>query len=134
VKITDAALTEAAGCRRYISDRFLPDKASTDRRRPANCASRPPCCAGAARDGAAARRAHPRRRGRRAGAGLREAAQLKEQTDKIQETFVEAKNAWLSDKGIADATVDADEIATSELLERRPVQRMLQEEADKCLS
>ena len=39
------------------------------------------------------------------------AAQLKEQTDKIQQTFVEAKNAWLADKGIADATVDADDIA-----------------------
>ena len=62
------------------------------------------------------------------------AAQLKEQTDKIQTTFVTAKDAWLADKGIADATVDDDDIA--ELVSKWtgiPVQRMLQEEADKLL-
>ena len=62
------------------------------------------------------------------------AAQLKEQTDKIQQTFVEAKNAWLSDKGIADATVDVDEIAAIvSSTTGIPVQRMLAEEADKLL-
>ena len=62
------------------------------------------------------------------------AAQLKEQSDKIQKTFVTAKDAWLADKGIADATVDADDIAA--LVSKWtgiPVQRMLQEEADKLL-
>ena len=63
------------------------------------------------------------------------AAQLKDQSDKIQATFVTAKDAWLADKGIADATVDADDIA--ELVSKWtgiPVQRMLQEEADKLLA
>ena len=63
------------------------------------------------------------------------AAELKAQADKIQETFVTAKDAWLADKGIADATVDADDIA--ELVSKWtgiPVQRMLQEEADKLLA
>jgi ATP-dependent Clp protease ATP-binding subunit ClpC len=62
------------------------------------------------------------------------AAKLKDQSDKIQETFVTAKDAWLADKGIADATVDADDIAA--LVSKWtgiPVQRMLQEEADKLL-
>ncbi|HUK76361.1 MAG TPA: AAA family ATPase, partial [Thermoleophilia bacterium] len=62
------------------------------------------------------------------------AAQLKEQTDKIQQTFVEAKNAWLADKGIADATVDVDDIAAIvSSTTGIPVQRMLAEEADKLL-
>jgi len=63
------------------------------------------------------------------------AAQLKDQSVKIQATFVTAKDAWLADKGIADATVDADDIAA--LVSKWtgiPVQRMLQEEADKLLA
>jgi ATP-dependent Clp protease ATP-binding subunit ClpA len=63
------------------------------------------------------------------------AAQLRDQADKIQRTFVQAKDAWLADKGIADATVDADDIA--EIVSKWtgiPVQRMKQAEADKLLS
>ncbi|HEY5388310.1 MAG TPA: AAA family ATPase, partial [Thermoleophilia bacterium] len=63
------------------------------------------------------------------------AAELKDQSDKIQQTFVTAKDAWLADKGIADATVDADDIAA--LVSKWtgiPVQRMLQEDADKLLA
>jgi ATP-dependent Clp protease ATP-binding subunit ClpC len=63
------------------------------------------------------------------------AAQLKDQSVKIQATFLTAKEAWLADKGIADATVDADDIAA--LVSKWtgiPVQRMLQEEADKLLA
>jgi ATP-dependent Clp protease ATP-binding subunit ClpC len=63
------------------------------------------------------------------------AAQLKDQSVKIQATFVTAKDAWLAEKGIADATVDADDIAA--LVSKWtgiPVQRMLQEEADKLLA
>ena len=62
------------------------------------------------------------------------AAQIKEQSDKIQATFVQAKNAWLADKGIADATVDADDVA--EVVSKWtgiPVQRMVQEQADRLL-
>jgi ATP-dependent Clp protease ATP-binding subunit ClpC len=62
------------------------------------------------------------------------AAELRDQADDIQKTFVVAKDAWLADKGIADATVDADDIAA--LVSKWtgiPVQRMLQAEADKLL-
>ena len=92
------------------SCRTRPSTCST--RRPASCASRRPCCRRTCarwscslqeltREGAAAVQAQDYER----------AAQLKEQTDKIQKTFVKAKDAWLADKGIADATVDADDIA-----------------------
>ncbi len=63
------------------------------------------------------------------------AAQLRDQTDKIQKTFLTAKDAWLADKGIADATVDGDDIAgIVSKWTGIPVQRMLQEEADKLLA
>ena len=137
VKITDAALAEAAQLSdRYISDRFLPDKAidlldeAASKLRieatmlPPDLREMELRLEELSREGAAAVQAQDYER----------AAQFKEQTDKIQETFVEAKNAWLADKGIADATVDADEIA--EIVSTWtgiPVQRMLQEEADKLL-
>ena len=62
------------------------------------------------------------------------AAQLKEQTDKIQKTFVTAKEAWLADKGIAEATIDGDDIAgIVSAWTGIPVQRMKEEEAEKLL-
>ena len=137
VKITDAALVEAARLAdRYINDRFLPDKAidlldeAASKLRiettmlPPELREMELRLGELTREGAAAVQAQDYER----------AAQLKEQTDKIQETFVEAKNAWLADKGIADATVDADEIAAIvSSWTGIPVQRMLQEEADKLL-
>ena len=137
VKITDAALVEAARLAdRYINDRFLPDKAidlldeAASKLRIESTMLPPELremelrLGELTREGAAAVQAQDYER----------AAQLKEQTDKIQETFVEAKNAWLADKGIADATVDADEIAAIvSSWTGIPVQRMLQEEADKLL-
>jgi len=138
VKITDAAVREAAHLAdRYISDRFLPDKAidlldEAASKLRIEATMLPPDLRDMelklqelAREGAAAVQSQEYER----------AAQLKEQTDKIQETFVEAKDAWLADKGIADATVDADDIAA--VVSRWtgiPVQRMLQEEADKLLA
>ncbi len=137
VSITDAALAEAARLSdRYISDRFLPDKAidlldeAASKLRiestmlPPDLREMELRMNDLSREGAAAVQSQD----------YEKAAQLKEQTDKIQETFVEAKNAWLADKGIADATVDADDIA--EIVSSTtgiPVQRMLQEEADKLL-
>ena len=137
VSITDAALAEAARLSdRYISDRFLPDKAidlldEAASKLRIESTMLPPDLRGMelrmnelSREGAAAVQAQD----------YEKAAQLKEQTDKIQQTFVEAKNAWLAAKGIADATVDADDIA--EIVSSWtgiPVQRMLQEEADKLL-
>ncbi len=138
VKITDAALAEAARLSRPLHQRPLPARQG---HRPArrggqqaahrgdHAAARPArawSCSlnDLTREGAAAVQSQDYER----------AAQLKEQTDKIQQTFVEAKNAWLADKGIADATVDADDIA--EIVSKWtgiPVQRMLQEEADKLL-
>jgi ATP-dependent Clp protease ATP-binding subunit ClpC len=138
VKITDDAIRSAATLSdRYISDRFLPDKAidlvdeAASKLRveapmlPPDLREMELRLQELSREGAAAVQAQDYER----------AAQLKEQTDKIQSTFVTAKDAWLADKGIADATVDADDIA--ELVSEWtgiPVQRMLQAEADKLLA
>ena len=135
--ITDEALVEAARLSdRYISDRFLPDKAidlldeAASKLRIESTMLPPELremelrLADLTREGAAAVQTQD----------YEKAAQLKEQTDKIQQTFVEAKNAWLADKGIADATVDADDIAAIvSSWTGIPVQRMLAEEADKLL-
>jgi ATP-dependent Clp protease ATP-binding subunit ClpC len=138
VSITDAAIREAAHLSdRYISDRFLPDKAidlldeAASKLRieatmlPPDLRDMELKLQGLTREGAAAVQAQDYER----------AAQLKDQSDKIQATFVTAKDAWLADKGIADATVDADDIAA--LVSKWtgiPVQRILQEEADKLLA
>ena len=138
VSITDAAVREAAHLSdRYISDRFLPDKAidlidEAASKLRIEATMLPPDLRDMelklqelTREGAAAVQAEDYER----------AAQLKDQSVRIQATFVTAKDAWLADKGIADATVDADDIAA--LVSKWtgiPVQRMLQEEADKLLS
>ena len=138
VSITDAAIREAAHLSdRYISDRFLPDKAidlldeAASKLRieatmlPPDLRDMELKLQALTREGAAAVQAQNYER----------ATQLKDQSDKIQATFVTAKDAWLADKGIADATVDADDIAA--LVSKWtgiPVQRMLQEEADKLLA
>jgi ATP-dependent Clp protease ATP-binding subunit ClpC len=137
VKITDAALATAAQLSaRYISDRFLPDKAidlldeAASKLRieatmlPDDLRDMERSLNDLTREGAAAVQAQDFER----------AAELRDQSDKIQQTFVKAKDAWLADKGIADATVDADDIA--EVVSKWtgiPVQRMLQEEAAKLL-
>ena len=138
VTITDAAIREAAYLSdRYISDRFLPDKAidlldeAASKLRieatmlPPDLREMELKLQELTREGAAAVQSQDYER----------AAELKAQSDKIQQTFVKAKDAWLADKGIADATVDTDDIA--ELVSKWtgiPVQRMLQEEADKLLA
>jgi len=138
VKITDAALAAAAQLsHRYISDRFLPDKAidlldeAASKMRieatmlPPDLREMERRLNELSREGAAAVQAQDYER----------AARLRDQTDQIQRTFLTAKEAWLADKGIADATVDADNIA--EIVSRWtgiPVQRMLQEEAEKLLA
>ena len=114
VSITDAAIREAAHLSdRYISDRFLPDKAidlldEAASKLRIEATMLPPDLRDMelklqelTREGAAAVQAQDYER----------AAQLKDQSVKIQATFVTAKDAWLADKGIADATVDADDIA-----------------------
>ncbi len=138
VTITDGAIKAAAELSdRYISDRFLPDKAidlldeAASKLRieatmlPPDLRDMELRLQDLTREGAAAVQSQDYER----------AAQLKEQSDKIQSTFVTAKDSWLADKGIADATVDADDIA--EVVSKWtgiPVQRMLQEEADKLLA
>ncbi len=138
VKITDAAMVAAASLSdRYISDRFLPDKAidlldEAASKLRIESTMLPPSLREMelrlqelAREGAAAVQEQEYER----------AAQLKEQTDKIQTTFITSKDAWLAEKGIADATVDADDIAgIVSTWTGIPVQRMLQEETDKLLS
>ncbi len=137
VKITDEALVAAARLSdRYISDRFLPDKAidlldeAASKMRieatmlPTDLRDMERTLNELSREGAAAVQAQDYER----------AAQLRDQADVIQRTFMTAKEAWLADKGIADATVDADDIA--EIVSKWtgvPVQRMLQQEADKLL-
>jgi ATP-dependent Clp protease ATP-binding subunit ClpC len=138
VTITDEALIEAARLSdRYISDRFLPDKAidlldeAASKMRieatmlPTDLREMERKLNELSREGAAAVQTQDYER----------AAQLRDQADRIQKTFVSAKEAWLADKGIADATVGADDIAA--IVSKWtgiPVQRMLQEEADKLLA
>ncbi len=137
VQISDEALAAAATLSaRYISGRFLPDKAidlldeAASKLRieatmlPADLREMEIRLNDLAREGAAAVQAQDYER----------AAQLRDQADKIQRTFIQAKDAWLGDKGIADAIVDADDIAA--IVSKWtgiPVQRMQQAEAEKLL-
>ena len=137
VKITDEAIREAAVLSdRYIGDRFLPDKAidlldeAASKMRieatmlPPDLRKMERRLQELTREGAAAVEAQDYER----------AAQLKEQTDKIQQTFVTAKEAWLADKGIAEATIDGDDIAgIVSQWTGIPVTRMKEEEAEKLL-
>jgi ATP-dependent Clp protease ATP-binding subunit ClpC len=137
VKITDEAIRDAAVLSdRYIGDRFLPDKAidlldeAASKMRieatmlPPDLRQMERRLQELTREGAAAVEAQDYER----------AAQLKEQTDKIQQTFVTAKEAWLADKGIAEATIGGDDIAgIVSQWTGIPVQRMKEEEADKLL-
>ncbi len=137
VKITDEAIHDAAVLSdRYIGDRFLPDKAidlldeAASKMRieatmlPTDLREMERSLQDLTREGAAAVQAQDYER----------AAQLKEQTDKIQSTFVTAKEAWLADKGIAEATIDGDDIAgIVSAWTGIPVQRMQEEEAEKLL-
>jgi ATP-dependent Clp protease ATP-binding subunit ClpC len=138
VKITDDAIRAAAVLSdRYIGDRFLPDKAidlideAASKMRieatmlPPDLREMERRLQELAREGAAAVEAQDYER----------AAQLKEQTDKIQQTFVTAKEAWLADKGIAEATIDGDDIADIvSAWTGIPVQRMKEEEVEKLLN
>ncbi len=137
VKITDEAIREAAVLSdRYIGERFLPDKAidlldeAASKMRieatmlPPDLRDMERRLQELTREGAAAVQAQDYER----------AAQLKEQTDKIQQTFVTAKEAWLADKGIAEATIGGDDIAgIVSAWTGIPVQRMKEEEAEKLL-
>ncbi|HOT22995.1 MAG TPA: AAA family ATPase [Thermoleophilia bacterium] len=137
VKITDEALVAAATLSdRYISGRFLPDKAidlldeAASKLRieatmlPADLREMEQRLNELAREGAAAVQTQDYER----------AAQLRDQADKIQKTFMQAKEAWLADKGIAEAAVTADDIAA--IVSKWtgiPVQRLQQAEAEKLL-
>ena len=137
VKITDEAIRDAAVLSdRYIGDRFLPDKAidlldeAASKMRieatmlPSDLREMERRLQELTREGAAAVQAQDYER----------AAQLKEQTDRIQQTFVTAKEAWLADKGIAEATIDGDDIAgIVSAWTGIPVRRMKEEEAEKLL-
>ena len=131
VKITDEALVAAA----HLSDRYIsrplparqgdrPDRRGGQQaaHRVDDAAARPARdgdarCSELAREGAAAVQAQDYER----------AAQLKRADRQDPERpSSQAKDAWLADKGIADATVDADDIA--EIVSRWtgiPVQRMI---------
>ena len=137
VNITDEAIRDAAVLSdRYIGDRFLPDKAidlldeAASKMRieatmlPPDLREMERRLQELTREGAAAVQAQDYER----------AAQLKEQTDKIQQTFVTAKETWLADKGIAEATIGGDDIAgIVSAWTGIPVRRMKEEEAAKLL-
>jgi len=137
VKITDEAITAAAELSdRYIGERFLPDKAidlldeAASKMRieatmlPHDLREMERRLQELAREGAAAVQAQDYER----------AGQLKDQTDKIQRTFVRAKEAWLADKGIAEATIDGEDIAgIVSAWTGIPVQRLREEEVQKLL-
>jgi len=137
VKITDEAIREAAVLSdRYIGDRFLPDKAidlldeAASKMRieatmlPPDLREMERRLQELTREGAAAVQAQDYER----------AAQLKEQTDKIQATFLRSKEAWLADKGIAAATIAGDDVAgIVSAWTGIPVRRMKEEETEKLL-
>ena len=139
VKITDEAIREAAHSQRPLHQRPVPARQGDRpaRRGGQQAAHRgDDAAAGPARDGAAAagaRRARARPRCRRRTTSAPPSSRSR--PTRSRQTFVSAKDAWLADKGIADATVDADDIA--DIVSNWtgiPVQRMMQEEADKLLA
>lgn len=137
VKISDEALVAAANLSgRYITDRFLPDKAidlidEASSRLRLESSMLPPDLRELenklrelTREGAATVQAEE----------YEKAAQLRGQTDKIQQKLMAAKEAWLADKGLQDSTVDAEEIAqVVSNWTGIPVSRMLEEERAKLL-
>jgi ATP-dependent Clp protease ATP-binding subunit ClpC len=138
VEISDEALGAAARySHRYVADRFLPDKAvdlldeaasqlriettmlPDDLRELELCLQEITC------EGAAAVEEHDYER----------AAELRAEADILQTEYREARERWLEESGVKDATVGREEIAR--VISARtgiPVTRMLKNEAERLLS
>ncbi len=138
VEIKDEALEAAAGlAHRYIADRFLPDKAidlldeAASRVRiettmmPEELRKLEMRLQELAREGAAAVQERDYER----------AAQLRDEADEVQTYYQEAKDRWIRESGIKDATVGREEIAqVVSAWTGIPVTKMLKDEAERLLS
>jgi ATP-dependent Clp protease ATP-binding subunit ClpC len=138
VEISDEALRAAATfSHRYISDRFLPDKAvdlldeAASQLRiettmlPDDLRELELRLQEITREGAAAVEDHDYER----------AAELRAEADALQTSYREARERWLEEGGVRDATVGREEIARVVSAHTGiPVTRMLKDEAERLLS
>ncbi len=138
VEISDEALRAAASfSHRYISDRFLPDKAvdlldeAASQLRiettmlPDDLRELELRLQEITREGAAAVEEHDYER----------AAELRAEADALQTSYREARERWLEEGGVRDATVGREEIARVVSAHTGiPVTRMLKDEAERLLS
>jgi ATP-dependent Clp protease ATP-binding subunit ClpC len=138
VEISDEALRAAARySHRYVADRFLPDKAvdlldeAASQLRiettmlPDDLRELELRLQVITREGAAAVEEHDYER----------AAELRAEADLLQAEYREARERWLEESGVKDATVGREEIAR--VVSTRtgiPVTRMLKDEAERLLS
>jgi ATP-dependent Clp protease ATP-binding subunit ClpC len=138
VEISDEALRAAASfSHRYISDRFLPDKAvdlldeAASQLRiettmlPDDLRELELRLQEITREGAAAVEEHDYER----------AAELRAEADALQASYREARERWLEESGVKDATMGREEIARVVSAHTGiPVTRMLRDEAERLLS
>lgn len=138
VEISDEALKAAASfSHRYVADRFLPDKAvdlldeAASQLRiettmlPDDLRELELRLQEITREGAAAVEEHDYER----------AAELRAEADVLQAEYREARERWLEESGVKDATVGREEIARVVSAHTGiPVTRMLKDEAERLLS
>jgi ATP-dependent Clp protease ATP-binding subunit ClpC len=138
VEISDEALKAAASfSHRYVADRFLPDKAvdlldeAASQLRiettmlPDDLRELELRLQEITREGAAAVEEHDYER----------AAELRAEADILQAEYREARERWLEESGVKDATVGREEIAQVVSAHTGiPVTRMLKDEAERLLS
>ena len=138
VEIKDEALYAAAGlAHRYIADRFLPDKAidlldeAASQVRidttmvPDELRKLEMRLQELTREGAAAVQERD----------YEHAARLRDEADEVQTRYLEAKDRWVRESGVRDATVGREEIAqVVSAWTGIPVTKMLEDEAERLLS
>jgi ATP-dependent Clp protease ATP-binding subunit ClpC len=138
VEIKDEALQAAAGlAHRYIADRFLPDKAidlldeAASQVRiettmmPDELRELEMRLQELTREGAAAVQERD----------YEHAARLRDEADEAQARYLEAKDRWVRESGVKDATVGREEIAqVVSAWTGIPVTKMLKDEAERLLS
>jgi ATP-dependent Clp protease ATP-binding subunit ClpC len=138
VEIKDEALEAAAGlAHRYIADRFLPDKAidlldeAASQVRiettmmPDELRTLEMRLQELTREGAAAVQERD----------YEKAARLRDETDEVQASYLEAKDRWVQESGVKDASVGREAIAQVVSASTGiPVTKMLKGEAERLLS
>ena len=138
VEIKDEALEAAAGlAHRYIADRFLPDKAIDlldeaashvrieTTMMPDELRKLEMRLQELTREGAAAVQER----------NYEHAARLRDEADEIQARYLEAKDSWVHESGVKDATVGREEIAqVLSAWTGIPVTKMLKDEVERLLS